>query len=299
MVKHFLLFRERGCLRYSVSSVLLVMLLFHTNLGIAACNFETIEISLQASNKSVEEILQEIGKQSGFTLEYNEFESLGKKKSIILEKAPFLQSVNRVLKNENYSVTCNEKEHSVTLVVLGADATRKHSGIANKQIPSSKAQETDSLQGLEDAWEDYKKNPPAVSTTPPVRDDSHPLQPLEDAWEDYRKNPPTVSTTPPVRDESDPLQPLEDAWEDYNKNPPTVSTTPPVRDESHPLQGLEDAWDDYKKNPPTISTAPSVRDDSDPLQGLEDAWEDYRKNPPGDSSVAPVSPPVPGGPDPL
>ncbi len=250
----------------------------------AACDLENRYLSYKGVNQTVEEILKEIGRQSGLTLKYNNFNSLNTKTSIILNNVSVVSSINRLLRTENYSLTCDGNKGSISLNVLGPKSSRPlvdDDRSSGENHSAARTAQDASLQSLEDAFHGYDPQKASFfAKGSHARDDSDPLQPMEDAFAEYEKmKPGSLAEPAPGRDDSDPLQALEDTYAEYEKMKPESFAKPaPGRDDSDPLQALEDAYAEYEKMKPESFAKPAPgRDDSDPLQALEDAFNDYLK----------------------
>lgn len=85
------------------------------------CDLKNISVSLPPTNKTIQELLQEIAKQTPYTIQVNDKndkKTLNKVKSIALFQESLNQTLRRLFKDINYSIICNEKQKILTVVLL-------------------------------------------------------------------------------------------------------------------------------------------------------------------------------------
>lgn len=109
-----------------------ILLTFNTSHVLAGktegelCDLDKISITLKATDRSIDEIFDDIQKQAQYAILLDDTEILNKTKSIEFTNTPLNQSLKRLLGVRNYSIICSDNEKTLTIVLLD-----------NKKAPSS------------------------------------------------------------------------------------------------------------------------------------------------------------------
>lgn len=230
------------------------------------CDFDNILISLRFVDKPLSSIFSEIEKQSQYSISYNDFDLLNKNSSILLEEIPLSLALKRLLKNQNYVVTCDGAHRKLNLLVLDTKNTDRQ-----QRVASSSHSSNDRVNVIDRAFSDFlssagEDGDNVENNSPPPKkeaNESDPYYGLGLAWNEEKENNSTTFQPPPKKEpnESDIYYSLGREWNaqgnvETGAVKPVEKTAP---DESDPYYELGKVWDEEKSNNSTASQSPPKR----------------------------------------
>ncbi len=238
--------------------------------GTAICDLENIPVSLKVINKPVMEILKDMEKQAGYTIEVQSSQALTNKKNIELDQASLDLTIKRLLKNINYSTICNNEKKSLTLVLLDKGVLPSSISATNKP----NAFEAKSMEGASKAMDDYRKNKRPMADSP--QQEPKEMKGIASAMQSYNKNKEKGIITPAPQNQETSMDGATEAVEQYNANKQNSGDiTPAENNNGGGMSGPTNAMNEYRKLDPSRQSAPSAGQPTS-MDGATTAMNQYK-----------------------
>jgi hypothetical protein len=238
----------------------------------ASCNLTNTQISLQANNQPITEILKDIEKQIDYNLVFTTNMALTNRKTIELNQSPLNLSLHRLLKGQNYSVICNDKLKTLTLRFFDKQKTlisqynnRTVATTENEISPGSR-----SMDGIEAAFEEYNNTP--ISQTTATQQTS--MDEVTDVFEEYN-NKDTLPVQVPIKQKTS-MDGASEAFEEYRNNKDTLPTQVPAKQQTS-MDGVSDVFEEYDNNKDTLPVQVPIKQQTS-MDGVSEAFEEYHNS---------------------
>lgn len=237
--------------------------------GTATCDFGKTPITLKAVNKPVTEILKDIEKQTQFSFVFSTNKTLDNKKTIELYQAPLNLSLHRVLKDQNYSVICNDKQKTITLVFLDKQETRTIKNNSGVSVSTGTADNSgfDDMAEVETVFDEYNKEEFQPQPGPGKKATS--MDGATEAFTNYKnKNIPTVQDQ---EKQETSMDEITDTFNEY-KNKSTSQDNDTEKQETS-MDGATESFEEYNNKTAMPTQTPAEQDTS--MNGVTEAFEEY------------------------
>lgn len=242
--------------------ILTISLLFlFPSFGAANDSLEKTTITIDRTDKSIGEILEEIEKQTNYTFKILDFceaetldEIMSNKKSLVLHQASLDQAISRLLKDFNYSIISDDNKKTLTLVLMNKENKKGGSSAVASKNNEPVGLEEDSMDAVTVAFAEYYKkdrsgNQPDVNLE---EQEATTMDGATEAFEEFNANMQNgaIQNTDQVEQEVTTMDGATKAFEEFNTNMQsgTVTNTDQAQQEETTMDAVSEAFDEYNSN---------------------------------------------------
>lgn len=250
------------------------------------CDIEQIPISISAMNKPMPEILQQIAEQTELTINVENLDILGTNKSIELEQVPLDSTFKRLLKNVNYSVICDDKEKSLTLVLFDKSMVPASRPVASTPVetnptvasrPSPSSQEEAFEQEMDDissALNDYYSG----QVQSPSTEDPEEMRGITSALDEFHENQASGAEPVATVKKKTSMDEMNEAIEQYNSSPaPSAQTGSTEESSPGEMAAVDNALKEYNVGQTAPQSTQSSTGQGNQSE-IDKAFSDFERN---------------------
>ncbi|MCP3931921.1 MAG: hypothetical protein GY705_22835 [Bacteroidetes bacterium] len=211
-------------------------------------DLEKANISLQAFNKPVTEILKDIEKQARCTIEVRNTDALDYTKSIELDQVSLEHSLKRVLKEHNYSIIYSDQDNIITLVVLEGKKSGYNSvaALTDTDLRTANDFGSNTMDGVDSAFNNYGKNDNGepVQASTKFKKSGTSMDGVTEAFEAYKNNSSNdKAATREIEQNETSMDEVTDVFKSYDEKDSSTPTF--IEQNETSMDGLTDVFNHY------------------------------------------------------
>ena len=222
------------------------------------------------------EVLKEIEKQTKYTFTFDDAKFLTSLVTIKFDQTPLNRAFARLLKEQNYSVICNDKQKNITLVFFAKSNTPialKGSGGSKESSEVVTDPKTHDMAGVSVALAEYNRITQMHPVNPVPRTRKTPMDDATAALEEYLNNVDN-QVDPMPKGQGSPMDEATAAFEEYQNNVDN-RVDPMPKGQGSPMDEATAAFEEHKRNMDNSVVSSITQTLETSMDGATAAFEEY------------------------